>query len=435
MKILVLAAGRSKRMKPVEDKNFLDFLGKSLLQRQLEMILGIGFEEIILVAGAHNLEKIKKLCADVSDKILVTEQKDLEAGMCGAILAAKDYLGENPLMVFSSNDVVEKEAFELINKAFKKEDADGYMIGKKVSKYFPGGYLSTDKAGFIENIVEKPEPGTEPSNLINLVIHLHKNPSKLISYLEKTKSKNDDRYEVAISNMLKDGIKMRAVPYEGFWQPIKFPWHITKVAKYYFEKEKKGVAKSAVISEKAVVKGDVIIGENVKIFEGAIVNGPAYIGDNTIIANNALVRESFVGENCVIGYSTEIARSYLGSEVWTHSNYIGDSVLGNNVSFGSGTVTGNLRLDEENVRVDYDGNWLDTGTAKFGLITGDNIRVGVNTSFMPGVKVGSDCFIGAGIVIGGNIAENSFVRGKFELKISENKMKIDKDRSDFKKKL
>jgi bifunctional UDP-N-acetylglucosamine pyrophosphorylase/glucosamine-1-phosphate N-acetyltransferase len=168
----------------------------------------------------------------------------------------------------------------------------------------------------------------------------------------------------------------------------------------------------------------VILGENVKILEGAIVNGPLYIGDNSIIANNALVRDSHIGANCVVGFSTEVARSFLGNDVWTHSNYVGDSVIGNNVSFGAGSITGNLRLDEKNICLDFDGKKIDCNENKFGLVTGDNIRVGINVSFMPGVKIGSGSFIGAGIVVAENIPPNSFVSGKCKLKISKNKVDV-----------
>ena len=58
MKVIMLAAGRSKRMKPIEDKNFLSFLGKPLLVHQLEILKKAGIGEVILVGGKHNLEKI-----------------------------------------------------------------------------------------------------------------------------------------------------------------------------------------------------------------------------------------------------------------------------------------------------------------------------------------------------------------------------------------
>jgi len=424
-------------MKPVEDKNFLKFLGKPLLQHQLEMLKTAGFREIIVIGGKHNLSRVKQMCLSLRGlKIKVCEQKDLELGMCGAVLSAKNLIGKEPILVLSSNDIVDIKAFKLIKEAVEKGKAESYILGKKVLKYFPGGYLKVDRKGYIQNIVEKPRQGSEPSNLVNLVVHVHKNPEKLIEYLKKTESEGDDRYERALCSMIKDGVQMQVVPYDGFWQPIKFPWHVQSVFQFLFASAKKGISKSAVISKNAVINGDVIIGDHVKIFDGAVVQGPCYIGDFSVIATNSLVRESNIGENCVIGFSTEVARSYLGSDVWTHSNYIGDSVVENNVSFGAGSVLANLRLDEKNICVNYDEGWVDTGASKFGAIIGSNTRIGVNTSIMPGARIGGGSFIGAGITISGNISENSFVRGIYELKISKNKENIKNiNRDNFKKKL
>jgi len=436
MKVVLLAAGRSKRMAPIKYKNFLNFLGKPLIEWQLEMLWKAGLKDIAVVGGKHNLEPIAALLKKLGKKVVLVEQKNLDMGMCGAVLAAKNFIGKDAVMVFSSNDVVEEKAFKVMLAAYKSGKASSYLIGKKVDKYFPGGYLKSDKNGFISEIVEKPEPGKEPSNLINLVVHIHEDSAKLIKHLEKVKSAKDDLYEVGLTNMIKEGVKMKAVPYDGFWQPIKFPWHVVPVFKYLFGLSKKTRAKSVKIAKNAIINGDVIIDEKAVIFDGAVINGPAYIGKNTIVATNALVRESHVGENCIIGFSTEIARSHLGHDVWTHTNYVGDSVIGNNVSFGSGTVTGNLRLDEGNIHVDYDGKKIDTQTNKFGLICGDNVRVGINTSLMPGIKIGNNSFVGAGIVVPENISDNSFVRAKWELKISKNEASLNQaGREEMRKKL
>lgn len=462
MKVLLLAAGQSKRMKPIEDKNFLIFFGKPLIVHQLNMIAEAGFSEIILIGGKHNLMRLKEVVKDLDKKlsISVIEQKNLELGMCGAVLAAKTLIKNAPVLIVSSNDVVELKAFKILKNASNLGDAESYVLGKVVNNYFPGGYLKIDKNAYVQEVIEKPEPGKEPSNLVNLVLHVHKNSKKLISYLGKVVSKKDDLYEVALSKMIKDGLRMQVVKYDGFWQPIKYPWNVHNVFRFLFDNElasfglarpdprslrarpvgspssKPVISETAVISKNAIINGDVIIGERVKIFDGAVVTGPAYIGDDCIVATNALVRESHLGAGCIAGFSTEIARSFLGREVWTHSNYIGDSVIGDNVSFGAGTVTGNLRLDEKEVEIYVDGKKVNAHTNKFGAIIGSNVRVGVNTSLMPGVRIGSGSFIGAGLVIAQDIEENSFVRGSWELKISKNNVDVSKiGREEFKKKL
>jgi bifunctional UDP-N-acetylglucosamine pyrophosphorylase/glucosamine-1-phosphate N-acetyltransferase len=437
MQVLLLAAGRSKRMQPIPDKNFLLFLGKPLIVHQLEALISNGFTNFIVVGGAHNLEKLKTIPKDFNlagTTFQFIEQKNLDDGMAGAMLSCKEIIDNEPICVVSSNDVVDPKVFELMKEACKEDGYDSYIVGKKVSQYFPGGYLETKKDGLITGIIEKPGEGKEPSDLVNIVVHCHKHPQELLDTLENVSSDLDDKYEVALDTLIKGGAKMKAVEFDGFWQPIKYPWHVFAVMKYFLESMEKHIDENAEIAESAVVKGNVRIEEGAKIFENAVVIGPTYIGKNCIVATNALVRESVMNEGCVAGFATEIARSYLGRKVWTHTNYIGDSVISDNCSFGSGTVTGNLRLDEKNIPVNIKGEKMCSGTNKFGLITGENIRCGINTSFMPGIKIGGNSMIGAGLIIPQDIPENSFVKGKVELDIRENKASLDpKAREDMKK--
>lgn len=437
MKVLLLAAGRSKRLKPIGDKNFLDFFGKPLIARQLEQLIGAGFKDIVIVGGRHNLAQVKKLAADFLKSarylnIKVIEQKDLDAGMAGAVLSAARLLGKDPVFIVSANDVVDASAYKMVRQAASDKKFDSYIIGKKVSSYFPGGYLKLKAGGLISGIVEKPGEGKEPSKMVNLVLHFHRDSARLVKELLATKSSRDDRYEVALDSMIKAGVKMKALPYDGYWQAVKYPWHVISLMNRFMEcggasvdkctPAVKGLkkGKNVQVAKSATIKGNVFLADGVKVLENAVISGPAYIGKNTIIANGALVRNSQVGENCVIGFCSEIARSYLGNGVWTHTNYIGDSLIGNNCSFGSGTVTGNLRLDEGNISVRVNGEKVDSGSTKFGLITGDNVRCGINTSFMPGVKIGNNCFIGGGIIVAQDIEDDKYAYGKTELVIKDN---------------
>lgn len=506
IKVLLLAAGRSSRMKPFEDKNFLNFLGKPLLQWQLELLLDCGLREIVVVARDTNIGEIEELIEKLSTamgsktseeiKISVCEQTD-DLGMCGAVLAAEDLVladsedlnetaqNDQAVLIFSSNDLVESSALatilqeagvqksitgdggenaltvdEISSTNVKSENSkkiESFIIGKKVEEYFPGGYLETDENGLLKNIVEKPGAGNEPSDLINLVVHLHRNPARLIKYLKNVKSTEDDLYEVALAEMMRDGIKMKALPYDGFWQAIKYPWHLLpafqfllarkivhrgdfqqskqiekpKISSRFSVDEQIVIGKNVQIAENVTIKGPVVIDDNVKIFENAVIKGPVYLGKNTIVANNALVRDAHVGADSVVGFGTEIARSYLDSEVWTHSNYLGDSFLGRNISFGAGAVTGNLRLDEANISVNIKGIKTDSGQNKLGAIIGNDVRVGINTSLMPGIKIGHGCSIGAGIVVGQDIADLSFVRA--DSKAESNQLKISKNLTDNQK--
>lgn len=435
MKVVLLAAGRSKRLKPIEDKIFLEFMGKSLLQHQLETLAESGFSDFIIVGGKHNLDKIEQICDPLPFKTHLVEQTDLNAGQAGGVLAALEITQNESLIIVSSNDVVEKDAFKLLAASIS-DDLDGAIVGKKVPSYFPGGYLSTDDNNLITGILEKPGEGNEPSDMVNIVIHYFEDGNTLASYIRNAKTDSDDKYEVAVDKMIKDGMKIKAVPYEGFWQPIKYPWHVLDVMDFFLSKLDGIHNEGAEIADSAIIKGNVYLGKGVKVLDNAMINGPAYIGDGSIVATNGLVRHSCLGKKCVVGFGTEVARSFLGNDVWTHTNYVGDSIIGHNVSFGSGTVTGNLRFDEKDIEVSIQEQKISSGKNKFGLITGNNIRSGVNTSFMPGVKIGNNCCIGAGIVVEKDVEDGKFITGSWQIKEYENRLDISQvNRDELKKKI
>ncbi|MFA4815451.1 MAG: NTP transferase domain-containing protein [Candidatus Gracilibacteria bacterium] len=423
MKVLLLAAGRSRRVKPIEDKNFLKFFGMTLIEHQLSRLERAGFKDILIIAGAHNIEQLKKIAKPFGAKVF--EQKNLDDGMADAVLSVEKEVGKDDLFIVSSNDIVEVKAYESMKKALKS-NADSYLLAYRVSEYFPGGYLKLSGKR-ITGIVEKPEPGKEPSEFINLVLHIHRKPAKLFAELKKVSSTRDDRYEVALDKLMKER-NFEAVPYAGYWQPVKFPWHILDLLKYGLARTKRKIHKSAQIAKTAVINGPVVIEEGVKIFDHAMIQGPAYIGKNSVVANNALVRESMIGDRCVIGFSTEVARSFIGDDCWFHSNYVGDTVMGDDCSFGAGAICANLRLDEKDIG--------ESGRNKLGPVLGSHIRVGVQTSLMPGIRIGSNTMITSGLTIAQDIEEGKFVSGKFEIKIEENRAKLDSGkREEMKKKL
>ncbi len=429
MKIVLLAGGKSERIKPFYEKPLLKFCGKTLIRHQLEILFEAGGRDFLVIGSPNNVEAIKaeseKFVAAMNGAKIDVGMQQVDHGSAGALksIALEKYFDsegtDKGVLIVSSNDILELGAYIGLLDTVEKNPGHSAIVGQKISSYFPGGYLVINDQNELQKIVEKPGAGNEPSDLINIVVHYHPSAKILMNFVNDAHSEYDDIYETALDNMLKEGLIIKVSHYLGKWQPIKYPWHIYEAAKLLFEKElrwrgRQGAAIAGDLqkADSAVIKDDVIIESGVKILENAVVSGPAYLGKGSLVANNALVRESFLGEGCVAGYSTEIARSYLAGQAWTHSNYVGDSVIGENVSFGAGTVTGNLRLDEENVKVHVKDQKIDTGRQKIGLLCGNNVRVGINVSLMPGVKIGADSMIGAGLVIAQDIEEKKFVTGE-----------------------
>jgi len=217
---------------------------------------------------------------------------------------------------------------------------------------------------------------------------------------------------VAINDLLKTKTS-RVIIYEGIWLTVKYPWHLLDVMGYFLSTLKESQTSSrADISPRAVIddtEGPVIIEDDVKIFENAKIRGPVYLGKKVVIANNALVRESYIGSGSVVGFASEVARSYLGEDCWTHNNFVGDSILQKNVSLGVGTVLTNLKLDESEISSVVKGNKLGSGRVKLGAVIGENVRIGSNATVMPGVKIGANSFIGAGVCVKEDLEAKQFL--------------------------
>ncbi len=139
----------------------------------------------------------------------------------------------------------------------------------------------------------------------------------------------------------------------------------------------------------AVIEGTIHLGPGSRILPGVFIEGNVIIGANSKIGPNCYLRgATSIGDKCHIGQSVEIKNSLIlsGTNVG-HLSYVGDSVLGEKVNFGAGTITSNLRHDGKNHRTEVDGVLIDTGRRKFGCIVGDNVHTGINTSIYPGRKL------------------------------------------------
>lgn len=433
MKAILLLAGRSRRFWPLAEKSFFPICGKTLAEHQVETLRKGGCKDIILVVGAHNRKEARKLFPDLT----IVEQKDLDRGMQGGVLAGLSKLKKEPALIVSGNDVIDPAAFDALRKAAARPGIGGAILARKVKRYFPGGYL-TMRGGKISSIVEKPGEGNAPGNLINIVAHIHNDPAALLAVLKSMKNHRDDGYEQALHALFKTKT-YSAVPYAGFWQPVKYPWHLLPLLEHFLSGiGKRSIHTSTNIHASAVIEGNVVMGEGTRILPHATVVGPCVIGRNCIIGNGALVRGSSVGNGCVVGYNTEVKASILVGDVWTHMAYLGDSVIGRNVSFGGGTTTGNLRLDEKEISSMSDGKPVPTGLMKFGIIVGDDCRFGIHVGSNPGVKVGCGTFVGGGCFLHDDVPDRSFLRMKDGvLRRSSNTMScaIPNDRRQFRKKL
>ena len=429
MKAVFLCGGRGKRMFPIaEDKFLLDFLEKPLLEHQINAACEAGLNHFVIIGNPDNIQRIEQITKRIPGIEVDLAVQKKSVGIADALKSAEPFL-HGQFLIINPNDVFSSSAYTKILSEAEKTAASSYIVGYQVQKYFPGGYLQVNPQNDLLHIVEKPNPGEEPSNLVNILIHCHTNSEELLHYIKTVQTTRDDVYECALDNMVKKGHKVKVVPYDDFWAPIKYPWHIFKVVEYFLNNAQPYMASSARVSEKATIEGKVILSDNVKVLENAVIRGPAYIGANSIIGNNALVRDySHIGSNSVIGYCTEVKHSYIGDDCWFHSNYIGDSIVDDNCSLGAGTILANFRLDEGNIQIKVGDNLVDTGYDKLGAILGRGCRIGVNANLMPGVRVGPDSFVGPQVCLREDVDANKRVLLEPRYEVQDSQTRLDESK-------
>lgn len=390
--IIILAGGKSTRFWPLTDKNFFCFLSRQLLSYQIEKFLPHA-ENIFIVANRDNNHKAD-LVSSLYKNITVLKQK--EEGQAMAILSACNKVFGEALIINNSDIFNEKIIFSEIAK--KRNKYKLILTAKKMKEYFPGGYLKLNGKDVIK-LVEKPAPDKRPSDVVRLVVDYFADFGEFIEILKKLKAPNKDGAYEDVLNTYISKTSTAYINYSDYWYFLKYPWHVLSIMRFFLGNlesifpKSDNINKKIIIDKTAIIKGNVYLEEGVKVQAYAKIAGPCYIGKNSVVGNYALIRESMIGEKCMIGGYSEIARSYLGNNVWLHRNYIGDSIIENNVLLGAGSVFANFRFDEKEIKSKVKGFEINTGFTKLGAMVGSFVKFGINSSIMPGVKIGSNNFI------------------------------------------
>ena len=185
---------------------------------------------------------------------------------------------------------------------------------------------------------------------------------------------------------------------------------LSRLPAYFKEHLTPGI--QGTVSPDAWVGDQVYIAPGAVVEPGAMVKGPAVIGPHSVIRHGALLREyCLIGAHCVVGHTSEVKNSILlDGSCAAHFNYVGDSILGNNVNLGAGAKLSNVKNDRGPVQVSIAGMRYHTGLTKFGAIIGDGAQLGCNTVTSPGSLIGPGSLIYANTVVRGAIPARSIVK-------------------------
>jgi len=413
MKAVIIAAGKGKRLSPITStipKPMIPIGGKPLLEHSILSLKEVGITEILIIVG-YREDIIKNYFEDGLNKfnVKIDYISQIEhLGTAHAVGFAKEFVGEDNFLLMYGDLLTDTKVFEEIIISYKKDQTEGLISLFEVSHPQEYGIISLDSAGYVETINEKPSLDLELGNLANAGIFIF-NPM-IFEAVEKTELSIRKEYEFTDSmriliNDLNGKIKGYVIK-DLFWSDIGLPWHLLDANKFLLNNIKRDI--KGKIEENVQIVGDVIIGKNTLIRSGSYIIGPCYIGENSLIGPNAFIRPfTSIGDDCRVGMS-EIKSSLIFSNTSIpHFNYIGDSIICENVNLGAGTKISNLRFDNNNIKMRINEKLIDSGRRKLGAIFGPNSQTGINSSIMCGKKIGEGSVIGAHTMVNEDVPANT----------------------------
>ena len=158
----------------------------------------------------------------------------------------------------------------------------------------------------------------------------------------------------------------------------------------FFSEDTK-IGKNVVIDPYVVIGSKVNIGNNVKIFSFSHLESSKIENDVNIGPYARLRPGTILQKGSRVGNFVEVKKSKIGknSKV-NHLSYIGDSIMGNSVNIGAGTITCN-----------YD------GVKKSKTKIKNNVFIGSNSSLVAPITINENSIVGAGSVITKNVRTKS----------------------------
>ena len=400
MKALILTGGAGRHLVPFSasrPKAMTVVAGGSLMRRTLRHLREAGVTDVTVVLGQHG-EKLRSVFSDGQDigLNLAYVEQDTPRGIADAMLAARRRFNPGEYFILVYGDVVTSanpfyQALQSFN-SFKGPIACVCLPGPPTGRY-GNVYLRGTR---ITKIVEKPGA----SGLGNYVLAgLFVLPAETFGLLERLGDMEK------VFDAIIESPSLNASIWEEGWIDVEYPWDVLAANRMVMDTwERAEISRHAVVEGNVTFTGPVRVEAGSVLKSGVVLAGPCYIGRNCYVGNNVLVRAySSLGPGSMIGYGVELKNCVLfGNSKIGRLSFVGDSVIGENVDIGSGTMTINENIDRSRVLVDVRGDAVDSGLVKLGAFIGDDVKIGAGntvaagTVLSPGTTLPHHATIGAG---------------------------------------
>lgn len=375
---ILLAAGRGTRMWPLTatiPKPLIPVANRPLLAHLLDSLRGAGLKEVVLIVPPE--EAIPRfLGVRWKGMHLRYIVQKVPRGTGDALLQAEAAADERFLVVNGDVWIPAEEIRSLARKG-------GLALAVRETDR-PEHYGVVRRQGTrVVDVIEKPrQPAFREVNA-----GLYALERSVFRWLRKTP--RSPRGEIELTWALRH--LLRTAPVRAVACPrsfdISYPWDLLTLNRLLLENMKPSL--QGRIEKGAVIRGPVVVDRGARVRSGSYIEGPTLIGHDCDIGPNCYLRgATSIGHGVRIGNAVEIKNSIImGGTRIGHLSYVGDSIIGEGCNLGAGTITANLRLDEQPIRVRFRGDILDTRLRKLGAILGDGVHTGIHCGLNTGILV------------------------------------------------
>jgi len=442
LSVVILAAGKSKRMKSEIPKVLHQILGQPILYYILTSVKKLNPKNIFTVIGYGKEPVSNYLKNNFPEVKIITQENQLgTAHAVCMVKKQKEDFGKNILVLAGDIPLVNIETLRELVENRAGSGCSACIVTSLLPD--PGGYgrIIKDKKGNIAKIIEDADASAEEKKIreVNTSIYCFEKES-LFENIEKINISNIQKeYYLTdiIGILIKNGKKVSCLNAADYQEAIGINdrLQLSELENIMQKRINESLMKNGVTirnPDSCYIESSVIIDGDVVIEPSCFIKGKTRIGKNSLIGpfcqitdtkvgggtrinasvilgsdigkNNNIGPYSYIrpgtvtGDNVKVGAFCEIKKSGIanGSKV-PHLSYIGDTEIGAGVNIGASSVT-----------VNYD------GFNKRKTIIEDDVFIGSDTMLIAPVRIGKGAIVAAGSVIDQDVPSNSLAieRGK-----------------------
>jgi len=401
--VIILAAGKSTRMKSEMPKVLHKLCGRPMLGYVLDLVTTLKPKHVVAVLG-YKQELVRKILPK-GVKIVIQNKLLGTADAVKVGLSALSGFKGTVLVLYGDNPLLKKETLTKLLDYHVKNNVDATLLTAKLKKPFGYGRIIRDKYFTVCGIVEEKDADEVQKDIleINTGIIAFKKESLAnnLKFISPNNRKKEYYLTDIVSILAKKDYLVDAVKVEDVREA---PGINTRV-----ELAKANSIMQRRINDKFMLDGITIIdpattfinfgtkiGVDSVIYPFTVIERDVKIGKRCQVGPFAHLREAVqLKDDVTAGNFIEMVRSSIGAKTFVkHFSYIGDTSVGDNVNIGAGTVTAN-----------FDGK-----NKNYTLIK-DNVNIGSDTVIVAPVKIGKFAITGAGSVVTRNIPDKAVVVG------------------------